>query len=992
MAAPTISLTTTGTDPKDITKQELETKVNAALAVNDANAESRLLKADNLSDVASAATARTNLGVEIGADVQAHDALLDAVAGLSMVADRYVYGTGTDTVALGTVTAFGRSVLDDADAATARTTLGVAIGSDVQAYDASLASFAGLATAADKLAYSTGVDTWAEADITLKGRTLLAQATAAEMKTQLELGNVTNTSDAAKPVSTAQQTALDAKLAIASNLSDLANAATSRANLGVEIGADVQGYDAALASFAGLATAADKIAYSTGVDTWAEADITLKGRTLLAQSTAAEMKTQLELGNVTNTSDAAKPVSTAQQTALDTKLTAASNLSDLADAATARTNLGVAIGSDVQAYDASLASFAGLATAADKLAYSTGVDTWAETDITLKGRTLLAQSTAADMQTQIGVDDYVSDSEVYIGGGTSLRLRGNDNRAIVGTGAGGAILWSIDRSGRFEGFGDFEVRGPLNIPTGHGLKIEDTKTGRVALALGVGGAVLADHAPAKTEYHLRRHLDAYGLPKDTHFRAESLSKAWASFARAAMGGGQARIAYMGDSWFGNEGGVEYLSRYARRLIGGDAPGLSNFHQNDRNTATGDDLIDFTGLGAWTKLGVAGSTGLNSTGMSAAATGTSFDIDYSFGFGFDTMYLYYEPNTGASIDVSVDGGAATTYDLSVGTGSARIAIDVSARSTGSGTITITTKTDDAVILNAVDLYHSTQPGLTFADLGIGGSDTGQWLAAIQDATWAARYAEVAPECTVVNLLGNDQVDARAITPEGTRTNIRSIIRAIRAALSDPTHPILWIIQPQAIPERGTTAMKEYRDAARRACWDEHVAFLDLQTVHGPNPADYTAEWNATGGDDVHPGEFPGMWQNAMAAARLLFPPMPTAPQTGVVGSTRYVKHPDGTLVQHARIDVAYSSANAMVATWTFAVPFVDSDYSANATVSLTDFTSNVATVDHGETVAPVFGARSTDSVQVQVRRSSAATNSFQAGDTSEVHIMAVGRWY
>jgi hypothetical protein len=42
----------------------------------------------------------------------------------------------------------------------------------------------------------------------------------------------------------------------------------------VAIGSDVQGYDAALASFAGLATAADKLAYSTGVDTWAEADIT----------------------------------------------------------------------------------------------------------------------------------------------------------------------------------------------------------------------------------------------------------------------------------------------------------------------------------------------------------------------------------------------------------------------------------------------------------------------------------------------------------------------------------------------------------------------------------------------------------------------------------------------------------------------------------------------------------------------------------------------
>lgn len=73
---------------------------------------------------------------------QDQDALLDAIAALSMVADRYIYGTGTDTVALGTITAFARTLLDDADAATARATLGA------QPLDSDLTAIAALTTTA----------------------------------------------------------------------------------------------------------------------------------------------------------------------------------------------------------------------------------------------------------------------------------------------------------------------------------------------------------------------------------------------------------------------------------------------------------------------------------------------------------------------------------------------------------------------------------------------------------------------------------------------------------------------------------------------------------------------------------------------------------------------------------------------------------------------------------------------------------------------------
>lgn len=49
-------------------------------------------------------------------------------------ADQYLYSTGAQALSAGTITAAGRALLDDAAASNQRTTLGLAIGADVQAY------------------------------------------------------------------------------------------------------------------------------------------------------------------------------------------------------------------------------------------------------------------------------------------------------------------------------------------------------------------------------------------------------------------------------------------------------------------------------------------------------------------------------------------------------------------------------------------------------------------------------------------------------------------------------------------------------------------------------------------------------------------------------------------------------------------------------------------------------------------------------------------
>ncbi len=227
---------------------------------------------------------------------------------------------------------------------------------------------------------------------------------------QIALGNVGITSGTISGI---------ADLAVADGGTGASDAATARTNLGLIIGTNVQAYDATLAALAGVTTSANVLIYATGVDTFSTTSLTTFGRSLIDDADNSAARTTLGLGTISTQNSNSISISGGSISGI-TDLAVADGGTGASDAATARTNLGLVIGTNVQAYDATLAALAGVTTSANVLIYATGVDTFSTTSLTTFGRSLIddADNSAARTTLGLGTISTQNSNSVSITGGT----------------------------------------------------------------------------------------------------------------------------------------------------------------------------------------------------------------------------------------------------------------------------------------------------------------------------------------------------------------------------------------------------------------------------------------------------------------------------------------------------------------------------------------------------------------------------------------------
>lgn len=284
-------------------------KISALAAAAAVAAGSLFVAVDPTGTVTEKAT-----GAQVAAYILSSDAEIAALAGLTSAADKVPYFTGSgtagladftaggralvnsagtantfpyfsasNTVTLGSITTAGRNLLDDADAAAQRTTLGLVIGTNVQAQDAELAALAGLTSAANKFPYFTGLGTAALADLSAAMRTFMTTPSSANLASLV--------SDDSFALNNAELGAIGGLTSAADRLPYFTGSGT----------ASLATFTAGGRALVNSAGTADTFPYFSASNTVTLASITTAGRNLLDDANAAAQRTTLGLSTLAAT-------------------------------------------------------------------------------------------------------------------------------------------------------------------------------------------------------------------------------------------------------------------------------------------------------------------------------------------------------------------------------------------------------------------------------------------------------------------------------------------------------------------------------------------------------------------------------------------------------------------------------------------------------------------------------------------------------------------